>query len=103
MPTMSERQGNLSDVLANTTGAPVTIYDPNSTSAGAPYSRTAFGGNTIPANRLNPVTQKIFGVTPVAGLVPLPEPNIPNAQVWNGQPNSFLPPARRQRTTSCTP
>ena len=72
VPTMSERQGNLSDVLANTTGAPVTIYDPNSTSAGAPYSRTAFGGNAIPANRLNPVTQKIFGVTPVAGLVPLP-------------------------------
>ncbi|MGB6302237.1 MAG: TonB-dependent receptor [Acidobacteriaceae bacterium] len=97
VPTMSERQGNLSDVLANTTGAPVTIYDPNSTSAGAPYTRTVFGGNSIPANRLNPVTQKIFGVTPVAGLAALPEPNIPSAQVWNGQPNYV--PASSKATT----
>ncbi len=94
---MSERQGDLSDVLANTTGAPVTIYDPDSTSPGAPYSRTAFGGNAIPANGLNPVTQKVFGVTPVAGLAPLAEPNIPDAQVWNGQPNYV--PASSKATT----
>jgi hypothetical protein len=72
VPTMSERQGNLSDVLANTTGVPVTIYDPNSKSLGAPYSRTAFAGNTVPANRLNPVTQKIMGINAGSWVGPSP-------------------------------
>ncbi len=99
LPTKSETQGNLSDVLAQTTGDPVTIYDPDTTAPGAngPYTRSSvpFAGNIIPANRLSPVTQKIWGNTPVAGLVPVPTGgNIPGAQVWNGQPNYTFPTAK---------
>jgi hypothetical protein len=93
LPTMTQRQGNLSDVFANTTGAPLTIYDPNTTAydpTTGSYTRTAFQGNIIPANRLNPVTQKIFGITPVAGLAPLPEPNINNPTIWQYTPN-YIP------------
>lgn len=96
LPTQSERQGNLSDVLAGATGDAITIYDPNSTAAGVngPYTRTTFGSNTIPTARLNPVTQKVLGITPVTGLIPIPEPNIAGAAVWNGEPN-YIPPASK--------
>ncbi|MGH9616373.1 MAG: TonB-dependent receptor, partial [Acidobacteriaceae bacterium] len=99
VPTQSERQGNLSDIFAGsggTTPIPITIYDPNSTAAGVngPYTRTAFTGNIIPANRLNPVTQKVLGVTPVAGLSPLPLPNITNPDIWQYTPN-YIPPASK--------
>lgn len=92
VPTMSERQGNLSTVLAGNTLAPITIYDPDSThpDAFSPYDRTAFAGNIIPSNRLNPVTQKILGITPVPGLSPLAEPNIPGADPATGAPN-YIP------------
>ena len=93
VPTESERKGNLSDVLASTTGNALTLYDPLTTNSDgySNYDRSVIAGNTIPQNRLNPVVQKVFGITPVAGLIPLAEPNIPNAQVWNGYPN-YVPP-----------
>ena len=59
------------------------------------YTRAKFGGDIIPTGRLNPVTQKIFGITAVPGLVPLPEPNISSAVVWMGEPN-YIPPAAKQ-------
>ena len=96
LPTMTQRQGNLSDVyLANsgkTSPVALTIYDPNSTAfdpvSGA-YTRTAFAGNIIPSNRLNPVTQKAFGMTPVSGLVPLPQTNL-TTDFWDYNPN-YIP------------
>jgi hypothetical protein len=81
---------DLSTVLANKTGNPVTIYDPDTTTydtVTGSYVRTPFAGDIIPANRLNPVTQKIFGNTAVAGLVPYPRPNISNVNIWQGNPN----------------
>lgn len=96
IPTQAQRQGDLSTVLAAQTGSPLTIYDPTTTMNGQPYSRTAFAGNVIPANRLNPVVQKIFGITPVAGLAPLPEPNINVSPVdlANFTPN-YVPPTTK--------
>lgn len=92
LPSTSELQGNLSDLVVNKTGTPITVYDPTTTSAGAPYSRTqiSYNGspNVIAPNRLNAVTQRVFGLTPVAGLTPyFYRPNVPGAQIWNGQPN----------------
>lgn len=97
VPTDAERKGDLSTVLAVQTGSPLTMYDPTTTTNGAPYTRTPFAGNIIPANRLNPITQKIFGITPVAGLAPLPEPNIsvsPTDRAVNFTPN-FQPAASK--------
>ena len=96
VPTKAERQGDLSDVLAVQTAAPLTIYDPTTTANSFPYSRTPFPGNIIPANRLNPVTQKIFGITPVPGLNPLPEPNVnvSGADIAQFTPN-YIPPSSK--------
>ena len=50
------------------------IYDPNSTIPDPvtnTYARTQFAGNVIPANRLNPVAQKVFGNISTAGNNPL--------------------------------
>ncbi|MEO6829274.1 MAG: TonB-dependent receptor, partial [Acidobacteriaceae bacterium] len=74
------RTGNLSG-LVDAQGLPITVYDPLSTSSGpAPYTRTAFAGNVIPANRLNPVSQLIFNKF-------LPQPNITGVNYWKGDPN----------------
>lgn len=95
VPTQAQRQGDLSTVLAGSTGAALSIYDPQSTAFdGVSYTRTPFNGNIIPANRLNPITQKIFGITPVAGLAPLPEPNIVNPNIWQYTPN-YIPSASK--------
>jgi hypothetical protein len=98
VPTQAQRQGDLSTVLAGGTGDPLQIYDPNSTTVdpitGA-YDRTPFVGNIIPPNRLNPVTQKIFGITAVAGLAPLALPNITNPNIWQYTPN-YIPAAASQ-------
>ncbi|PYR74659.1 MAG: hypothetical protein DMF86_17890 [Acidobacteria bacterium] len=67
MPTQAERSGDFS-ALTNSSGAPVTIYDP--------LTRTPFVGNVIPSNRLNPVA--------VAMLKYLP---MPDTNVDNGGPN----------------
>ncbi|MEO6830013.1 MAG: carboxypeptidase regulatory-like domain-containing protein, partial [Acidobacteriaceae bacterium] len=67
VPTMEQRQGDLSSWKGGD-GTPITVYDPNSTTYDAgtgAYTRTAFAGNIIPANRLSPVVQKILGVTSV--------------------------------------
>lgn len=66
-PTMDERNGNLSKLLA--LGSSFQIYDPMTAtlnSAGR-VVRTPFAGNIIPANRLSPIAQKI--------LTYYPEPN----------------------------
>ncbi len=97
VPTMDQRKGNLSTLIGSD-GNPITVYDPNSTTLDAAtgaYTRTAFAGNIIPANRLNPVTQKILGITPVPGLIPYPEPNINEPLIWQGNPN-LQPPASKQ-------
>jgi hypothetical protein len=66
VPTLLERQGDFSQ-------SGVTIYDPLTTvSDGAGgFTRTAFPGNRIPANRINPVGQAIVNgfSTPNVGPV----------------------------------
>jgi Carboxypeptidase regulatory-like domain len=68
VPTVAERSGDFS-------GLPVTIYDP--TTAGVGGLRTAFAGNIIPANRIDPVALKVLG------FYPAPNAGGPNATVNN--------------------
>ncbi|MGH9675402.1 MAG: carboxypeptidase regulatory-like domain-containing protein, partial [Bryobacteraceae bacterium] len=59
VPTAAQRTGNLSDLLA--LGTRYQVYDPYSIApaGNGRFSRQPLGGNIIPANRINPVGQKI--------------------------------------------
>jgi len=96
-PTQAMRGGDLSSLIG-TDGNQINIYDPTTTSAaGPPFTRTQFSyngtPNVIPPNRLNAITKKILGVTPVSGLVPLPEPNLTEPNYWQYLPNYSAPHA----------
>ncbi len=96
VPTADQRKGILTGLLAGNSASPLTIYDPFTTTNGAPYSRTPLANNVIPANLLNPVAQKVFGITPVQGLVPLalPNVNVSNTDLANYTPN-YIPPSSK--------
>jgi Carboxypeptidase regulatory-like domain len=96
VPTKEQRQGVLTGLLVGNTASPLTIYNPFTTTNGAPYARTPFVDNVIPTTLLNPVTQKVFGITPVSGLVPLalPNVNVSNTDLANYTPN-YIPPSSK--------
>ncbi|MGO4515285.1 carboxypeptidase regulatory-like domain-containing protein [Terriglobus sp. 2YAB30_2] len=64
VPTVAERNGDFSGPSA-LGGATPTVYDPNTTVvANGKISRTAFKGNIIPTNRLDPVGMSILSFFP---------------------------------------
>jgi hypothetical protein len=64
LPIPQELAGDFSNTR-NAAGQLITIYDPASTtSSGSGFVRTAFPGNTIPANRINAVTRAIAKFLP---------------------------------------
>jgi hypothetical protein len=68
VPTALERTGDFSQTfVSGTSGACVQIYDPLTTVQTSPgvYSRTAFSGCKIPANRLNPIALKFMTYYPL--------------------------------------
>ena len=78
LPTDAQRVGDFSKTVTSD-GRPVTIYDPLTTTlVGGRYVRTAFPGNVIPANRLDPVALAILQ-------------HVPNART-SGQLNNFPVP-----------
>jgi hypothetical protein len=80
VPTLAERQGDFSQTYyADENGNPVldVIYDPNSGPRG---SRTAFPGNIIPKNRLDPIGLNVAAL--------FPAPNLPGDPLL--QTNNFL-------------
>src|SRR5215831_12338616 len=65
VPTATQRRGDLSALLA--LGPQYQVYDPNTTVAvaGGHFQRLPFAGNIIPADRLDPVAQKILSYYPL--------------------------------------
>ena len=55
IPTAAERNGDFSKTTSGTT--PITIYDP--------VTHQPFPNNVIPANRINPIAQKILSYVPM--------------------------------------
>jgi hypothetical protein len=80
-PQPAALQGNFNTTLQSS-GQPITIYDPNTTSSASPYSRQPFPGNTIPTSRMNPVGVKIASF--------IPAPNMPNQNTFAGQSNNLV-------------
>jgi len=78
VPTDLERTGDFSQLGSSGTSSVLTIYDPL-TSAGctsaAATCRTAFTGNKIPANRIDPAAQALLSY--------FPEPNLAGSTVGN--------------------
>jgi len=74
VPTPLQRQGNFSQTYygRDSAGNPLvqTIYDPFSTTTGAggALTRTPFGGNIIPASRLDPVAVKVMSYIPFGNV-----------------------------------
>jgi hypothetical protein len=84
VPTLAERMGNFSG-LVQTNGQPITIYDPlttPTTPTNGVYLRTAFPGNIIPSNRLNPTALAILNLIP-----------LPNAPGTATGLNNFVEPS----------
>ena len=80
-PTILQRSGDFSETR-NAANQLITIYDPTTTSTnGTTFIRTAFPGNRIPANRIDPVGRNT--------LTYFPTPNLPGAQFTQAQ-NLFL-------------
>jgi hypothetical protein len=88
VPTEPERRGDLSALLA--LGSQYQVYDPSTTAAvaGGHFQRQVFAGNLIPANRLDPVAQKILAYYPL--------PN--QAGNRDGSSNYFYTPSAKEQT-----
>jgi hypothetical protein len=68
VPTMAERGGDLSQLLA--VGPSYQIYDPATTYSlgNGHFGRAPFAGNIIPADRLSPISQNILKYYPTPNL-----------------------------------
>ncbi|MDQ6677337.1 MAG: carboxypeptidase regulatory-like domain-containing protein [Acidobacteriota bacterium] len=70
VPSLLQRQGDFSQTF-NAAGALIPVYDPQTTDTVAGKTvRTAFPGNVIPANRLDPVALKILAYYPLPNRTP---------------------------------
>ena len=63
LPTTRERNGDFSQTF-NSAGQLVQIFDPLTGDPATGQGRTAFPGNVIPANRINPVALKMLSYLP---------------------------------------
>jgi hypothetical protein len=81
VPTMKQRTGDFSDLLA--LGSKYTIYDPFSAAAaaGGRISRTPLANNIVPASRMDPVGKNLANL--------FPAPNMPGTA--DGRLNYYTP------------
>jgi hypothetical protein len=83
-PTAAERSGDFS-ATKTSSGIAVTIYDPLTTvnNAGT-YTRTAFTGNRIPANRIDPTAAKLLQYIPLPNSEGIGPAHLNNFTYKNG-------------------
>ncbi len=70
--------------LVDAAGNRITIYDPLTGTEANNFARTPFANNIIPANRINPVAQKLLGYWP--------KPNVTTPGQAYSRANFFLSP-----------
>jgi hypothetical protein len=86
VPTALERTGDFS-ATRTTTGAPIIIYDPFSTTAnpsGSGFIRTPFVGNRIASNRFDPVAVNVAKYYPQPNTTPAGQSNNQSNFAANG-------------------
>jgi hypothetical protein len=80
VPTPAERSGDFSALLAVKNPGPTILYDPASAVLnGSTINRTAFAGNTIPANQISPIVSRYLSL--------FPDPNVTAGVRDDGQNN----------------
>src|SRR5262245_26981623 len=86
-PTDLQRRGDFSQTR-NQAGQQIVIYDPSSTqsASGGAFTRTAFPGNVLPANRVSPFGSAVMQYWPLPNLPGLPNTNAENLFQQSGQP-----------------
>ena len=62
--TSAMRQGDFSGLI-DANGRKITLYDPWSVGPGPAYAKTPYPNNRLPASRLSPLAQYVFGVVPL--------------------------------------
>ena len=74
VPTSLERKGDFSQTVVNNSGQflPLQLFDPFNVTqlANGNYTRAPFPNSTIPANRINPFTQKLINEYPLPNRTP---------------------------------
>ena len=90
VPTPAQRKGDFSDTRDNA-GRLITIYDPltGKADASGKWVRTAFPGNIIPADRINPVSQKILALYPLPNTLSAGSPAWQNNYFWGDNIANF--------------
>jgi hypothetical protein len=78
VPTPAQRTGDFSNTRDNA-GRLITIYDPlTGKDVGGKWVRTAFPGNVIPQDRINPVSKKILALYPLPNTLSAGSPDWQN-------------------------
>jgi hypothetical protein len=93
VPTAAERTGDFSQVGSSGTATPFTIYDPlTSANCSDPKStacRTAFPGNIIPSNRIDPTAEALLSDFPMPNQTNNPSGNFVNSYSTGGDVNQY--------------
>ncbi len=92
VPTAAERSGDFSQIGSSNLSSALTIYDPqtstNCTSSNA-TCRTAFAGNIIPTNRIDPTAQALLSYFPMPNQTNNPNGNFATAFSSGGDVDQY--------------
>lgn len=97
VPTAAERGGDFSQIGSSNLSSALTIYDPTTstgcsgTGGGAPPAvcRTAFTGNMIPTNRIDPTAQALLSYFPMPNTTNNPNGNFATAFSSGGDVDQY--------------
>jgi hypothetical protein len=99
VPTAAERTGDFSQIGSSNTSSVLTIYDPTTSgvgaNAGTPCNssntacRTAFIGNIIPTNRIDPTAQALLSYFPMPNQTNNPNGNFATAFSTGGDVDQY--------------
>jgi len=99
VPTAAERTGDFSQIGSSNTSSVLTIYDPTTSgvgaNAGTPCNssntacRTAFIGNIIPTNRIDPTAQALLSYFPMPNQTNNPNGNFATAYSTGGDVDQY--------------
>jgi hypothetical protein len=99
VPTAAERTGDFSQIGSSNTSSVLTIYDPTTSgvgaNAGTPCNssntacRTAFTGNIIPTNRIDPTAQALLSYFPMPNQTNNPNGNFATAFSTGGDVDQY--------------
>ena len=90
VPTAAQRAGDFSSTFDNS-GRLITIYDPLTGRADSTgkWIRTAFPGNMIPGDRINPVSKQILALYPLPNTLSAGSPAWQNNYFWGDNVANF--------------